>query len=78
MFSESLEDNPEVGSSTNKTFGSLINSKPMFRRFLCPPEIFLFKGDPTVKSLISYKPKLFNTLFTSSSISSSDKPPKHN
>ena len=53
MFSESLDDSPDVGSSTNNTCGSLISSKAMFRRFRCPPLIFLLIGDPTFKSLIS-------------------------
>ena len=33
MFSESLEDKPEVGSSTNITDGSRINSREIFNRF---------------------------------------------
>ena len=47
-FSESLEDNPDVGSSTNKTEGSLISSNAMFNLFRWPPLIFLFKGLPTL------------------------------
>ena len=33
-FIESLDDNPEVGSSTNKMAGSRINSIPIFSLFL--------------------------------------------
>jgi hypothetical protein len=32
MFSESRDDKPEVGSSTYRTEGSRINSKPIFKR----------------------------------------------
>ena len=53
MFSESLEDSPEVGSSTNNTDGSLISSNAIFNRFLCPPLIVLSKGLPTFRSLAS-------------------------
>ena len=49
IFSESLEDRPLVGSSTNKTEGSLINSRPILSRFLCPPLMVLSSGLPTFK-----------------------------
>lgn len=60
MFSESRDDKPEVGSSTYSTDGSRINSKPIFKRLRCPPEIVFSNGDPTFKSLVSDKPKSAN------------------
>lgn len=39
MFSESLDDKPDVGSSIKSIAGSHINSKAIFNLFLCPPEI---------------------------------------
>jgi hypothetical protein len=78
MFSESRDDKPEVGSSTNKTDGSLINSKPIFKRLRCPPEIVFSKGEPTFKSRVSDNPKSANKAWHFFAISSSDKLPKHN
>jgi len=49
-FSESLEDKPDVGSSTNNTAGSLINSNAILSLFLCPPLIFLLSAFPTLRS----------------------------
>ena len=72
IFSESLDDNPDVGSSRNKTAGSRISSRAIFKRFRCPPLIFLFKGLPTSISLISSKPRFSNTLSTILWISSSE------
>ncbi len=60
MFSESLEDNPEVGSSTNIIEGSLMSSKAIFNLFLCPPLIVFSSGLPTFKSLVSYNPIAFS------------------
>ena len=58
MFSESREDNPEVGSSTKRIAGSLNSSSPMFNLLRCPPLIAFFKGEPTFSSLMSLRPKL--------------------
>lgn len=77
MFSESREDNPEVGSSKNNTDGSLINSKAMFKRFLCPPEMVFSSGDPTFKWAVSDNPKSANNSSHFLVISSSLKLPKH-
>jgi hypothetical protein len=70
IFSESLDDSPEVGSSKNKMAGSLINSKAMFSLFRGPPLIYLFKGFPTTISLISNKPRFSRTSKTIFTISS--------
>lgn len=78
MFSESLEDKPEVGSSTKRTEGSRISSKAIFNLFLCPPEIVFSKGDPTFKSFVSYKPKEESVFKTRFAISLSSMFPKHN
>ena len=56
MISESLEDRPEVGSSTNKMDGSLISSRAIFNLFRCPPEIVLSSGLPTFKCFTSCNP----------------------
>ena len=77
MFSESLDDNPDVGSSRNSMAGSLISSREILSLFLCPPLIFLLSGVPTFIFLISYRPRFFNTLSTFSVISSSERFPKH-
>jgi len=43
------ESNPEVGSSKKITDGLVINSQPMFVRFLSPPEI-PFRSLPPIKA----------------------------
>ena len=77
MFSESREDNPEVGSSTNKTAGSRISSKAIFKRFLCPPLMVLSSGLPTCKFLASNKPRERKVSLTLSIIVGLSRLPKH-
>ena len=71
-FSESREESPDVGSSTNRIAGSRINSSAIFSLFLCPPLMILLVGEPTLRSFFSNKPRLFSVLFTTSFISLSD------
>jgi len=40
IFSESLDERPEVGSSRKRTAGSLMSSREMLSLFLWPPLIF--------------------------------------
>ncbi len=63
-FVESLDDKPEVGSSTNSIAGSRINSIPMFNLLRCPPLIILRTSVPTFKSLMSYKSSSSSTFST--------------
>jgi hypothetical protein len=42
------ESNPEVGSSSINTEGSVTNSTPIEVRFLSPPEIVFFKTLPII------------------------------
>jgi hypothetical protein len=50
MIKEVSESNPEVGSSSMITCGSLINSKAIDVLFLSPPEMPLMRTPPTMTS----------------------------
>ena len=76
MFSESLDERPDVGSSRNNTEGSLINSREIFNLFRWPPLIVLSNGLPTFKSTVSPSPRLLSKSNTIVSIFSSGYPSK--
>ena len=49
-----LASSPVVGSSRNKTDGEIINSIPIFVRFLSPPEMPRIISVPTCGEIIRF------------------------
>uniref|UniRef100_A0A7C8ZMD5 Uncharacterized protein n=1 Tax=Opuntia streptacantha TaxID=393608 RepID=A0A7C8ZMD5_OPUST len=62
--SEEALSRPDVGSSRNKSEGSMTISKPTFTRLRWPPEIPRFSTVPTKESRTSCSPRFSITLST--------------
>eukprot|EP00982_Pelagococcus_subviridis_P016093 31450-Pelagococcus_subviridis.AAC.17 len=60
--------NPLVGSSRNKTEGSVMSAIAMFVRFAWPPDIPLTIWLPTTTSRASHRPRSRNSLSTAVSL----------
>ncbi len=72
-ISESIDDNPEVGSSTKRIVGSRINSRAILTLFLWPPLIIFLRGFPTFRFRVSSRSRSVRVLFTTSTSLSSER-----
>lgn len=72
IFTAVKLSNPDVGSSSKTTLGSVINSTPIAVLFRSPPDIIFLSTEPTWLSATSVKPKSLISLLTFLSYSYSD------